>query len=601
MSNPSNDVRGRAAALIQQGAAALKAGDTARAYAALREAVRLDPNNEQGWLWLAGTVSSPDQRRFCLERALQINPQSTIAKRGLSALQGQGGNTNPPPQASTLSTPLPRPAASYDPLAKPAPANQPTASKPTSQQPFDPLAQPAPAATKPAPTPPVAKPIEALPPTPEPPANAEGKEAARRALLSQEQPANTRAQTRPSFVKPGKGEKPVSDPKIGQKSANSGETSLRPNIPVDARPRRMSRDSILVIGLVLALLVVIGGVAVLVFDNLSRQSAAPVDGTAPTAAATGEAATVETAPTSVPAATPAVAATTDPAIATQLSAADTLAQQGDYAAAVEGYTAVLNQGSNPAAAFGRGAAYFALGDFEQARDDFDQAITGDPNNAEAYHQRGRAKTRLGDAQGAITDFDQAIALEPEHALPYLRRGLAYESLLELDQALADLNQALELDPNLGIAYSNRARILGRLARYDESLADINKAIELDPESSILYGERGLLLVEQGKFDDAEQDCQRMELQYPGDLTPTYCFGRVALGREQYEQAISLFDQALALNYDYAPAYHWRGVAKAATGDATGARADFQEAITIYREIGETTKATSVEELLAALP
>ena len=51
-----------------------------------RQAMIEDSNLEMDWLWLATQVSSLQQRRFALERALQINPRSELARRGLIQL-----------------------------------------------------------------------------------------------------------------------------------------------------------------------------------------------------------------------------------------------------------------------------------------------------------------------------------------------------------------------------------------------------------------------------------------------------------------------------------------------------------------------------------
>ena len=48
--------------------------------------------------------------------------------------------------------------------------------------------------------------------------------------------------------------------------------------------------------------------------------------------------------------------------------------------------------------------------FEEARDDFDQAIRLQPKCAEAFYGRGFANNNLGNQDGAIADFKRAIEL-----------------------------------------------------------------------------------------------------------------------------------------------------------------------------------------------
>jgi len=56
----------------------------------LAQVLRDDSNLEMDWLWLATKVESNWLRRYCLQRALLINPHSALAKRGLAQLKRGG-------------------------------------------------------------------------------------------------------------------------------------------------------------------------------------------------------------------------------------------------------------------------------------------------------------------------------------------------------------------------------------------------------------------------------------------------------------------------------------------------------------------------------
>jgi twitching motility two-component system response regulator PilG len=73
----------RANAVLQSGIAAARAGSKARARAAFREAVALDPHNEIAWLWLAGVTDDPLEGIGYLERVLRLNPAHERAKAGI--------------------------------------------------------------------------------------------------------------------------------------------------------------------------------------------------------------------------------------------------------------------------------------------------------------------------------------------------------------------------------------------------------------------------------------------------------------------------------------------------------------------------------------
>jgi hypothetical protein len=57
----------------------------------LSEAVRDNWGMEMDWLWLATKVTIDAHRGYCLKRALEINPDSEMAKLGLRQLRARPG------------------------------------------------------------------------------------------------------------------------------------------------------------------------------------------------------------------------------------------------------------------------------------------------------------------------------------------------------------------------------------------------------------------------------------------------------------------------------------------------------------------------------
>lgn len=55
----------------------------------MHEVVTMGTDLEAAWLWFAGEVDSAKARRYCLEQALRVNPDSTIARQGLAVLTQQ--------------------------------------------------------------------------------------------------------------------------------------------------------------------------------------------------------------------------------------------------------------------------------------------------------------------------------------------------------------------------------------------------------------------------------------------------------------------------------------------------------------------------------
>ncbi|MTJ08222.1 tetratricopeptide repeat-containing serine protease family protein, partial [Anabaena sp. UHCC 0204] len=76
----------------------------------------------------------------------------------------------------------------------------------------------------------------------------------------------------------------------------------------------------------------------------------------------------------------------------------------------------------------RGELFGDLKKYQEAIDDYTQAITINPQFALAYNNRGNAKSDLGDKIGAIADYTQAITINPQYAPAYYNRGNAKSDL-----------------------------------------------------------------------------------------------------------------------------------------------------------------------------
>ncbi len=95
-----------------------------------------------------------------------------------------------------------------------------------------------------------------------------------------------------------------------------------------------------------------------------------------------------------------------------------------------------------------GVASLNLGKPERALEEFDRAISMDPNRAEGYVGRGNALNTLGQYEAAVADYDRAIAIDPTLANAFVNRGIAHSHLGNLKLAVADYEKGLALDPKI---------------------------------------------------------------------------------------------------------------------------------------------------------
>jgi len=168
--------------------------------------------------------------------------------------------------------------------------------------------------------------------------------------------------------------------------------------------------------------------------------------------------------------------------------------------------------------------------------------------ASKYTYQGKVSSKYEDYDGAIENFDRALSINPNDTQALIERGNAqYENAQnsgnpdeEYKTALKDFNSALKLNPNEAEAYISRGIVRYDMAEYssnamDEYLAaikDFNSAIARTPKNAKAYVKRGI--------------ANHKLAQSSGDL------------RQGYQKAIKDFDIALKLDPQLAEAYVEKG-------------------------------------------
>ena len=75
---------------LQQGIAAVKAGNKQLALDMLMRATQSPDAAEMAWLWMSSVVNDDAERLYCIERVLRLNPQNANAQKGSAVLRQKG-------------------------------------------------------------------------------------------------------------------------------------------------------------------------------------------------------------------------------------------------------------------------------------------------------------------------------------------------------------------------------------------------------------------------------------------------------------------------------------------------------------------------------
>lgn len=148
-----------------------------------------------------------------------------------------------------------------------------------------------------------------------------------------------------------------------------------------------------------------------------------------------------------------------------------------------------------------GKALLQRNAIDEALVKFSEALSQDPNFADAYYHRGLAQYQSGRLQSAVEDLTEAILRNSEVTDFWFSRGLAQFDLGTYEQAAGDFTEAIRLSPRVPEFYFHRGRAYAysRAWQYDPDLGrqnteraieDYTAAIHLDPRVKKYFIERG---------------------------------------------------------------------------------------------------------------
>jgi len=188
---------------------------------------------------------------------------------------------------------------------------------------------------------------------------------------------------------------------------------------------------------------------------------------------------------------------------------DSCFEKGQYDEAINEFSEALKLNPDKARAYwSRADAYVQKYRYDEAISDYNEAIKLDTNFALLYKNRGKAYLFKGQLDEAISDCNDAIRIKPSYADAYVIRGQAYRIKGQYDQAITDCTEAIRLDPDFSDAYYARGLAYHQTRQIDQAITDYTEAIRLDPNNALSYGYRGVAYNQLGQINQAITDLEK---------------------------------------------------------------------------------------------
>jgi len=252
-----------------------------------------------------------------------------------------------------------------------------------------------------------------------------------------------------------------------------------------------------------------------------------------------------------------------------------------------------------------GDAYRATGELEKAAEEYTRTAELDPTSGNGFQQRGHVHSFLGNYDQARADYDAAIdivengnvkvAFAVYRSLTSVHEGNAPAAVEELNGLLAEidameipeptgqkifvLNTMIQIALHEGMFEEAEAAIEQRDALVMEQAVQIgSETADRNARATVVMGE-GLLAAYMGDFETATAKANEyMSIVEPNTSPTRYrpahaLLGYVALSQENYDEAIAHFEQANP-NNPYHMYYH--ALALEGAGNSEEAKALFQK-------------------------
>jgi protein O-GlcNAc transferase len=220
------------------------------------------------------------------------------------------------------------------------------------------------------------------------------------------------------------------------------------------------------------------------------------------------------------------------------------------------------------------------GRLQEAEQIYQQILTVDVQNAEAWHLLGVIAHQCGRQEIAAEYIGRAMNLNPNAASFHNSLGLVCQALDRLDDAAGCYRRALEIEPAFVKAYNNLGAVFMRQGKLDETVVHFRRAVESMPDDAAAHCNLGCALQAQQDLEGAA-NCFRRALELEPQLAEAHSnlgYALAQLGR--LDEAVACYRLALEIKPDYAEAYSNLGSALLAQGKPEGSVICCQQAIAL---------------------
>ncbi len=249
-----------------------------------------------------------------------------------------------------------------------------------------------------------------------------------------------------------------------------------------------------------------------------------------------------------------------------------LIQQGKVSMARERAEAVLESRPGDADAYRvTGGFYLATGQFDAAREQFEQGLALDSANQTLILNLAQLEARQGNTAAAQRRFSELLELDPGSLIALLGLAGLAELQGDTDRAVALIEQARSDNPGVAQPPLLLSRYYLRSGDNEKALQRATEAFEAAPNNPDTLVTLGQARIENDRYSEALGNLERAVQIAPKSVEARYQLARAQLKLQMSETAIASMRETLELDPDHLGA-------NVAVSRADGLRGDYEKAL-----------------------
>jgi Flp pilus assembly protein TadD/peroxiredoxin len=253
----------------------------------------------------------------------------------------------------------------------------------------------------------------------------------------------------------------------------------------------------------------------------------------------------------------------------------------------------LYQGSFQRNDFTYGVALYQHGYLDQAEESFQQVVTANPENPDAYYNLGTLSLRRNDFSQARQYLETALKLRPDYPEAWNNLGMIAAQNGSPDEAIGNFNQALVLRPTYAVALLNLGNVYRRQHSFAKAEESLGRALEIQPQDPEVNYSLGMLYAQEDRAQLAADYLHKaiaLRPDYPEALNN---LGVLFVRQQELSQAEEQFKTCIRLVPNFDQSYLNLARLYAMQSDRERARAVLEELLRLQPQNSGAKQAMEV--------